>query len=573
MRLRALRESTRLGIALVAVTLGAQAAPIRQADPSLPAPQRPAFRVATTLVPVDVRVVDKKGVPVTDLKASEFVVLEDKVPQQIAHFSTTAFTPEEAPPADSRPPRASDAFEIRAANHRTFLIVLARGWLQIPSKGVDAAIHLVRDLALPQDYVAVMAWNRATDFTTNRDVALAVLERFKKDHVGIEVDIAQWQKSLAYGYGDGQLPTRIQVKVDAVFGGPRAPRVRTMESSSARVQHLDDQRTRILAGAPDLRDEYEGRGLDSLDQLIEARARTGDDLASLYLGIEYLRHLSGQKHVIFVSEYGIAGDYDDDRSIGRRAADARVVLDVIHAGGMPWTLTYLSPPPNMIATGVSAKMYSGLSGGQFFAHKNRNSSIDLDRIDEASKFFYTLAYYPAKDPTDGKYRRVQVKVTRPGLTVLARDGYFARADIGPLETRKAVSYGRVAGAAEFVRAITDLGLADISARPGVAAKPPQVRVAVTIDLSRVAFDRVDDLNIGSLEVAAFAVNKGREQAGHRWDTVSLAFTDARLAELRRTGLRYELTIDLTGKADEVKLVAYDYGADLVGSAVVTIAKP
>jgi hypothetical protein len=54
--------------------------------------------------------------------------------------------------------------------------------------------------------------------------------------------------------------------------------------------------------------------------------------------------------------------------------------------------------------------------------------------------------------------------------------------------------------------------------------------------------------------------------------VNLSFTDARLAELRRTGLHFELTIDLTAKADEVKVVAYDYASDLVGSAVAKIAK-
>ena len=55
------------------------------------------FRAGTTLVPVDVRVVDREGKPVTDLAAADFTIRENGVLQSIAHFSTQAFTPE--PPA------------------------------------------------------------------------------------------------------------------------------------------------------------------------------------------------------------------------------------------------------------------------------------------------------------------------------------------------------------------------------------------------------------------------------------------------------------------------------------------
>jgi Rieske Fe-S protein len=76
----------------------------------------------------------------------------------------------------------ANAFEMTSPNRRTFLILLGRGVLQEPSKGIDAMIHLVRDVAMPQDYIAVMAWNRATDFTTDRERLISILERFKKEH-------------------------------------------------------------------------------------------------------------------------------------------------------------------------------------------------------------------------------------------------------------------------------------------------------------------------------------------------------------------------------------------------------
>ena len=576
--------------AFVVLALGVVAA-----GPQSATPQTPQFRATTTLVPIDVRVVDSKGTPVTDLSASDFVLRENGVPQTIAHFSTSSISPGAPPAPESRPRRASDAYELTADNQRTFLIVLARGLLQAPSKGVDAAIHLVQDLALPQDYVAVMAWNRATDFTTDRRVTSSVLERFKKVHGGIETALVQWQSSPAYFYSDGKIPKYIQTQIDDVFGGPRAERVRTMQSGSTGATRFDDRRARFASGAPDLVDQFEMAGFNTLDEFMATSGRTADDLNALYMGVEYMRYLAGQKHLIFVSQYGIAGWFDDDRSIGRRAADARVALDVIHAGGMPCLTAvsaaargapvvptrdtckdvagqgppFFTPPPDMIRTGESARAYSRQTGGQFFAHKNKNASIDLDKIDLASRFVYTLGYYPAQEPTDGKYRHIDIKLARKGLTVLARDGYFARAAIGPVETRQAVSFGRIAGAAENVVMVPDLGLADLGAAmlPG---RPLRSHVAMTIDVSRVGFERQGDMNVASLEVAAFAVFKGSHQAGYQWDTVNLALTDSQLAEARRTGWHYELTIDLTAKADEVKVAAYDYASDLVGSAVVKI---
>jgi hypothetical protein len=203
----------------------------------LPEPP-PQFRSGTTLVPVDVRVVDRSGQPVTDLAASDFVVLEDAIPQKLGHFSTQRFTPEPvAGIAETRPARASDAFDTTSPNRRTFLILLGRGSLQEPSKGLDAMIHLVRERLLPQDYVAVMAWNRATDFTRNRDAIVQSLERFRDEHVGIELSLRLWSSGLARAYGDGRIPTGIQARIDDVFGGPRGTGVRTMESADAHVRY------------------------------------------------------------------------------------------------------------------------------------------------------------------------------------------------------------------------------------------------------------------------------------------------------------------------------------------------
>jgi hypothetical protein len=109
---------------------------------SLLAQQQPAptIRSRTTLVPIDVRVVDLDGNPITDLKKEEFTVREDGIGQDIRLFETHALTPE-APGAGALPLRraVSSATAMGGQNRRIFLFVFGRGRLQVPDKGIDAA--------------------------------------------------------------------------------------------------------------------------------------------------------------------------------------------------------------------------------------------------------------------------------------------------------------------------------------------------------------------------------------------------------------------------------------------------
>ena len=143
-------------------------------------PQVPTFRSRATLVPLDVHVIDSLGRPVADLKQSDFTVLEDGVPQQISHFLVQHLAAEQLEGARRTPPPGPPNPDgLTPQTGRVFLIVLGRGRLQEPSDGLDALITFVGHQLLPQDYAAVLAYNRATRFTRNHEAIVGVLERFK----------------------------------------------------------------------------------------------------------------------------------------------------------------------------------------------------------------------------------------------------------------------------------------------------------------------------------------------------------------------------------------------------------
>lgn len=222
---------------LAAGCLIAMDGPAAQAPPT---PQNPpVFRGTTTLVPVDVRVLDSRGEPVTDLTQSDFTLLENDVPQVIKHFSALRFTAETpavmatapvSPGAASAAPPASPDDAIQLQHRRVFLIVLGRGRLQGISRGVDGMLHFVRERLLPQDLVAVVAWNRATAFTTDHSKIVDMLERFKRAHEGVEAKLGLRFSGLAGLYGSKDIPASLQRDIDAVFGDSAGPRARAIPS-------------------------------------------------------------------------------------------------------------------------------------------------------------------------------------------------------------------------------------------------------------------------------------------------------------------------------------------------------
>jgi VWFA-related protein len=51
------------------------------------------------------------------------------------------------------------------------------------------------------------------------------------------------------------------------------------------------------------------------------------------------------------------------------------------------------------------------------------------KITEEVRNQYTIGYYSREPMIDGKYRKIDVRVMRPGLTVIAKDGYYPRPNV------------------------------------------------------------------------------------------------------------------------------------------------
>src|SRR6187551_1435895 len=122
---------------LLSAALLAQSAP-----PQTVQQQTPVFRTTTTVVPITVTVLDANGLPVKDLKASEFTVYENKQSREIVNFFPQAFAPGPVQPVSST--LARGRFDgVVPQTRRTFVIVLGYGRIQWPTSALDGAIDMV----------------------------------------------------------------------------------------------------------------------------------------------------------------------------------------------------------------------------------------------------------------------------------------------------------------------------------------------------------------------------------------------------------------------------------------------
>jgi VWFA-related protein len=259
----------------VLVLLGLPAAHAMPQVPSAPAP--------VDLVPVNVFVVDRSGKPVTDLKQSDFTVLEDGVPQQVRSFALQALEAGTAPP-DAAPPLRK-GMTLAPQNGRMFAILLGLGRLDEPAGYITGLLRFVKTRLLPQDQVALFAYDRALSFTTDHQKVAEALERFKKSHEDVDFALGQQlsDTGMAPLYGNRVIPRKLQARIDELILGPgAAPAVPT--------------RAEVI--------EHQAFGGMSLDQFMASTATTLQDRGNLMALLEYLRRFDGHKHVLFVTENG-----------------------------------------------------------------------------------------------------------------------------------------------------------------------------------------------------------------------------------------------------------------------------
>ncbi len=549
------------------------------------------IRVRVRLIPVDVIVTDGRGRPVTNLKQENFEVFEDGRLQEIRHFSVQDFT-EFAPEAQPIPiPRPVAATEPVPQHARTFLIVMGRGDHQL-FKAVDCLIRFVRNDLLPQDRVAVFAYNRATDFTTDHEQIAQVLERYKK-YNNIQPRLRSALRGPAPVYGTAEIPKSVQADIDKLVANP--PELQSRQLVTALAGKTTPAQTSIpsealkhkMAGLMRIVIPGDKTEMERADRELLAGGLsfgewwgrwqgTKQDIENLFTCIEYLRYLEGEKHLLFFTGTGLIlpyGNSEFDNVIARIANDARVTIDVFQTGGIDLRLNNryesidlsrysLSVPATTWAV-QSVRNIAELTGGRAAIYQDIGAA--LNSVNEATRVQYLLGYYPRDDSWNGKYRRIDVKVKRPGLKVSFRHGYYASDTLQPFDREEFMAYNRITAAGEVAADIPDIPFSISASHTGSGSEGQEIRLDLRINCARVGFDNSEGTYKGKLRIATFYADAKGGFLGEVWDSLALNFSEERFLHARQTGFAFSRLIPFKTPNQIIKVVIYDPATDLLGS--------
>jgi hypothetical protein len=238
--------------------------------------------------------------------------------------------------------------------------------------------------------------------------------------------------------------------------------------------------------------------------------------------------------------------------------------------GFPKTLSTKSQvsDPGFVWGAASAVNVTEGTGGQFLG--TRPAEATFTRVDEATRFGYLLGYTPTNVTLKNGFRKIVVKVNRPGVTVLFRHGYHPEENLPASELKAMITAFHRVAAAGFDREGHHIGVTGVALALPNPRGGRDVRVDLRIDPSRLTFMMEKGHHVSNIDVAVYAGDGKQAVIGQRHDTLRIELDDAEFADAPKDGIRYAVRVTVTGVARFAKVVVYDFGADLTGTAMVTV---
>ena len=405
-----------------------------------PAAPPPRFPSDVDLVVVDVVVTAKGGAPLAGLRAEDFKVTEDGVPQEVGTFEAIDVSAEtgEIESAESRP-RVSVNTGVQGMTTRSFVIVFDQ--VHLTSLGAERAKTAISDFLRfgPRegDTVTIVGTGGGSWWMTRASEDMQelrdVLKRLQgRSQVNDTPDrITDWEAMRIWQDRDPMTLEQVRRRFETYISG----RQRSAEGDPVRGQdRITDAEIAGRDLVPD--DEIRNRAQEVYQQSVVSNRTTLSGLARV---LDSLGAVRGRKTVILFSEGFIRDtrldEYDAVIRSAQRSNAAIYFVDARGLEGMPAATTAqfgaLLPAADvaqqrtdeLVAT-LGADTLANNTGG--FAIKNTNDlGRGLTRIAQETRRYYLLGYVPTNPRRDGGWRKIEVKLGRGDVEVRARKGYYA----------------------------------------------------------------------------------------------------------------------------------------------------
>ena len=568
------------------------------------------FTVTSTLVQLDAVVTDSKGRYITDLGPEDFEVLEDGKPQKLTHFSYVRIKTE---PAAAAEPQAT----IPKPTPKSVASLPPPPMTQLRPEDVRRTIVLmVDDLGLSFES---MAWVRSS------------LHKF----VERQMQPGDLVAVCRTGVGSGALQQFSADKrvllaiVDGLRWNPNGRFGANYFEAYGKVSNLAEALSPGLGGHTRSGDS---RSLDVSYDARENAVSTVGTLGSINYIVGALRELPGRKSIILFSDgfslYDVTGttaQYDDVQRALRmlidRANRSGTVIYTMHAAGLQTAQLDASDRVSLDGAGneqrrqrgvdmsgidaeqrariLNSRTQVGAPGGRDVQNNTRQQNLGyladktgglayengndlnwgLERVMEDQQGYYLLGYHPPEGTLERKNRQsdfhdIQVKVTRAGLHVRSRTGFFGESDAEslpkyatPLEQLRATMLSPFQSAAVGVR------LTALYAE--VPKQGPVVRNLLRINAADLTWHHdARGSDWARILLVAVATGEGAQQLAAMGRVYDLRVLPGRMTEAERNGVLYTLDVPVPKRgAYQVRVAVRDEATGKIGSATQFIEVP
>ena len=470
-------------------------------------PQTPTFRLQVEYVEVDVRVTDSKGDFVRDLTKGDFQIFEDGQSQTIAAFSLIDI------PIEPSRPSGSGAIPIEPdvrSNERRF----------------DGRVY-------------VMILDDANSRADRTARTRAAARRFIQEHLGADDLMAIVFTLLRKPAQEFTSDKRLLLAAVDKFMGDEPP-----------------ERTLPQPMGPGLAGPNE-----PLFTLGNAEAVVGGQgaMATVENVAAWLDRITGRKKAVILVSDGV--EYDP----------RKIVLATRPSGGIGRTNVSIYAVdmrgPGAVQTPLNQLNLLTEDTGGFVVMDNNEIDRGFGRIVAESSAYYLLAYY-ASHPRDDKFHRIDVRVTRPHVTVRARRGYTSP-DGEPLR-RMAADRQVSEGIIDALR--SPIQRSDLRMRVFAAPFRASSHASVLVGIELVGRDLPLETN-GTVEISYVAIDAKGKEHGWRTDRLRLNLQPATRKRVEQSGVIAFKRIDLPPGRYRLQVATADPARSVAGSVISDLEVP
>jgi VWFA-related protein len=504
------------------------------------------FRAQSELVLVDVSVRDRNGNLVRDLKPEDFTVLEDNKPQKLSSFdienmeNTPAVATQQVNLLSSTPkksiataehPNPAVSAEQQAIKDRRLIILFFDLSAMQPDeieRSAQAAQNYIDKQMQPADLVSVVSLGNTItvnqDFTSDRAQLKKVLETF---NLGAGAGFEEGSVGTTEGTPDNANSFTVDDTEYNIFNTDmRLEALRTIALQVASVP----QRKALI---------YFSSGMDRTGIENESELRSATNAAVLANMAIYTMDIRGLQAL----------------PPGGAAQNASLRGTSPYSGQS--TLNDLNSNFTTQETLVSLSVDTG---GRAYLDSNDFTQV-FKGVQQDMTMYYLLGYHSTNTARDGKFRRITVRINRPGLKLEYRKGYYAAADFK--HSDKEERERQLQEELDSDLPSTDLSLYLATGYFRLADNRYYVPISLIVPGSEIPFSRNRDQDKATLDVLGVVTDEKKLPASRIRDTVKLAVNAAN--EVQRKNVQYDNGLLLPPGKYHLKIVVRENESGRMGA--------